>query len=161
MSADDPAALNDRLGYTLVKTALRVRQRYVQSLSEVGLLPNEHALLSTLHGRGPCHQKELAARVVLDPGDIVAYLDNLDAAGAIERARDPKDRRRQIVTLTGAGRRLLSRADAALDVAESSIFACFDDDERARFEGRLVRLFHHLNEGAPDPATQADPGGLA
>lgn len=164
MSADDggdAATLNDRLGYTLVKTALRVRQRYVQSLSEAGLLPNEHALLSTLHGRGPCHQKELAARVVLDPGDIIAYLDNLERGGNIVKARDPKDRRRQIISLTDVGRELLRHADTALDATESELFSCFDDEERTRFTTSLGRLFRHLNARDLNDATREDAGGLA
>ena len=41
------------------------------------MLPNQHAILSTLHELGPSHQKELALRVVIDPGDIVSYLDGL------------------------------------------------------------------------------------
>lgn len=157
----DTPTPNDRIGYTLVKTALRVRQRYVESLSEVGLLPNEHALLSTLHGRGPCHQKELAARVVLDPGDIIAYLDSLERGGNIVKERDPKDRRRQIISLTDEGRELLRRADDTLDVAESDLFSCFDDEQREWFVASLGRLFRHLNGRGLDEATRGDSGGLA
>src|SRR3546814_20074442 len=92
--------LSSRIGYGLVKAALRVRQSYAEALSRVGLLPNHHAILSTLDELGPCHQKELASRVVVDPGDIVAYLDSLQESGYVVRERDQSDRRRQVVSIT-------------------------------------------------------------
>lgn len=123
--------LADRLGYAFVKAAWKVRQFYAEKLSEVGLLPNQHAILSTLNELGPCHQKALAARVVLDPGDIVAYLDALQKARYVERNRDPEDRRRQIVSITDEGRALLAEADRALDDVESEVFGAISPDRRA------------------------------
>lgn len=123
--------LADRLGYVYVKAAYKVRQLYVGKLSEVGLLPNQHAILSTLNELGACHQKELATRVVLDPGDIVAYLDGLQKSKDIVRERDPEDRRRQIVSITAKGRRTLIDADRALDDVERLVFGALTREQRA------------------------------
>lgn len=123
--------LADRLGYGFVRAAWKVRQFYAEKLAGVGLLPNQHAILSTLNELGPCHQKALAARVVLDPGDIVAYLDSLQKARYIERNRDPEDRRRQIVSITDEGRALLVEADRALDDVESAVFGALSPERRA------------------------------
>lgn len=143
--AEKTRPLGGRPGYRLVRTALRVRQRYADELAQLGLLPNQHAILSTLHELGPCHQKELAARVGLDPGDIVAYLDGLNADTYVERTRDPSDRRRQIVTLTEAGRRTLEAADIALDAMEEHTFACFTGKEADAFFGSLDKLSDTLS----------------
>lgn len=123
--------LADRLGFVFVKAAWKVRQFYAEKLSEVGLLPNQHAILSTLNELGPCHQKALAARVVVDPGDIVAYLDALQKAGYVERNRDPEDRRRQIVSITDSGVEKLVVADRALDDVESVVFGDLPQQRRA------------------------------
>ena len=123
--------LADRLGYVYGKAAYKVRQLYVGKLSEVGLLPNQHAILSTLNELGACHQKELATRVVLDPGDIVAYLDGLQKSKDIVRERDPEDRRRQIVSITAKGRRTLIDADRALDNVERLVFGALTREQRA------------------------------
>ncbi|NKS68567.1 MarR family transcriptional regulator [Rhodococcus hoagii] len=114
-----------------MKAAYKVRQLYVGKLSEVGLLPNQHAILSTLNELGACHQKELATRVVLDPGDIVAYLDGLQKSKDIVRERDPEDRRRQIVSITAKGRRTLIDADRALDNVERLVFGALTREQRA------------------------------
>ncbi|WP_433203308.1 MarR family winged helix-turn-helix transcriptional regulator [Nocardia sp. CA-107356] len=136
--------LGSRLGYLLVRSALRVRQRYVNELSAIGLLPNQHAILSALHELGPCHQKELAARIGLDTGDIVAYLDGLDADGHIVRKRDPADRRRQIVSVTPAGSKILAVADQALDAVEADTFGCLTRAERKAFGQSLDKLYGSL-----------------
>lgn len=130
-SRSETPPLADRLGYVYVKAAYKVRQLYVGKLSEVGLLPNQHAILSTLNELGACHQKELATRVVLDPGDIVAYLDGLQRTKSIVRERDPEDRRRQIVSITDKGRRTLLDADRALDEVEHAVFGGLSADQRA------------------------------
>ncbi|MBP1050649.1 MULTISPECIES: MarR family winged helix-turn-helix transcriptional regulator [Rhodococcus] len=122
--------LSSRIGYGLVKAALRVRQSYAEALSRVGLLPNHHAILSTLDELGPCHQKELASRVVVDPGDIVAYLDSLQESGYVVRERDQSDRRRQVVSITDSGVAKLIEGDAALDAVEQEVFESLTDRER-------------------------------
>lgn len=135
-----PPPLASRLGYGLVKAAFKVRQRYAEKLAEVGLAPNQHAILSTLGELGPCHQKALAQRVVLDPGDIVAYLDGLQKAGHIERERDPADRRRQIVAITESGRTILAASDALLDDVEAEVFGPATEQERRLLAAALARI---------------------
>lgn len=125
-----------RPGFVFVRAALRVRQLYSDALAQVGLLPNQHAILSTLEELGPSHQKVLANRVVLDQGDIVAYLDGLQNGGYVVRERDPKDRRRQIVTITDAGRELLAESDRVLDRVEEDTFSALNKKDR----GDLIRL---------------------
>lgn len=128
--------LSSRLGYTFVRAGLRVRQLYGEHLATVGLLPNHHAILSILHEQGEVHQKLLAERATLDPGDIVAYLDTLQELKYISRDRDPSDRRRQLVAITKRGLAILTKADHALDLAEEQAFADLSErqcDQLAKF----------------------------
>ncbi|MFD4265408.1 MarR family winged helix-turn-helix transcriptional regulator [Rhodococcus sp. NPDC058481] len=125
-----------RPGFAFIRAALRVKQVYADALAQVGLLPNQHAILSTLEELGPSHQKILAKRVVLDQGDIVAYLDGLQNGGFVVRERDPKDRRRQIVTITDAGRELLAKSDRVLDHVEENTFSTLNKEDR----DDLIRL---------------------
>ncbi len=135
-SPESALRLARRPGFVFVRAALRVKQLYAEALMQVGLLPNQHAILSALEELGPSHQKMLADRIVLDPGDIVAYLDGLQDGGYLVRERDPRDRRRQIVTITDAGRGLLAESDRVLDRVEEDTFSVLNEKER----GELIRL---------------------
>jgi MarR family transcriptional regulator, transcriptional regulator for hemolysin len=47
---------------------------------------------------------EVARLAGLDPGSLTAVLDRLEAAGAIERSRNPTNRRAYVISLTAHGR---------------------------------------------------------
>lgn len=140
--------LSRRPGFVFIRAALRVRQIYAEALAGVGLLPNQHAILSTLEELGPCHQKELAQRVVLDQGDIVAYLDGLQNNGHIVRERDPKDRRRQIVTITDLGREILAESDRVLDHVEVDTFSALSAKDRVHLDRIATSLYEAAVQNA-------------
>ena len=148
--ATDPTRpLASRIGYIYVRAALRVRQLYSDHLATVGLLPNHHAILSTLHEHGPIHQKLLAERATLDPGDIVSYLDTLQEKTYIHRDRDPHDRRRQIVTITPRGISALDDADRALDDAEAFAFADLTPRQRTQLTKLSAILYDRIVDQSP------------
>lgn len=130
-------ALEERIGYHLVRTALRVRKAYAEALATSDLLPNHHAILAVLNEEGPTYQKHLANRTTVDSGDLVAYLDALQTRQYVTRERDPKDRRRHLVAITAAGRRKLAHADLLLTDAEEAIFGGLTAQQRRDFIAAL------------------------
>jgi DNA-binding MarR family transcriptional regulator len=58
-------------------------------------------------------------------------LDELEPLGAVRRTPDPSDRRRRILTLTAAGRRLHATAVAAAAAADDELLAGFAAADRA------------------------------
>ncbi len=136
--------LDERLGYLLVRAALRVRKRYVAELAGLEMLPHHHAILSRLQQAGPTHQTVLAARAGLAPAETVGYLDSLRYIGYVVRDRDPIDRRKWIVALTPAGAEALIEADRALDALEDRIFACLTEGEKGVLGALVVRLANEL-----------------
>ena len=73
-----------------------------------------YAVLATLDEFGPASQAELSSRTGIHRSDLVAVINELAGRGLVERAPDPADRRRNVVTATGAGRRQLLRLDKLL-----------------------------------------------
>jgi DNA-binding MarR family transcriptional regulator len=59
--------------------------------------------LSCHPGCCPLSQAQLSDRTGLDRSDVVRLVDDLTAQGFAERITDPDDRRRNIITVTGAG----------------------------------------------------------
>ena len=150
-----PAALRNRTSFVLVKLAALVRQQCAGQFAAAGLSQHQHAILCCLEEYGPACQKDIALRLGIDSGDIVAFIDGLQTQGLVLRERDERDRRRQILILTASGRHLLQRIERMLDAAEPGVLAALDDEERAWLHESAVRV---LAREAPGAWAEPDPG---
>jgi MarR family transcriptional regulator for hemolysin len=65
--------------------------------------------LRVLAERGELNQLELSRRVGMASTTAVPALDRMESRGLVKRTRDPKDRRKYYVGLTGEGRRLVEK----------------------------------------------------
>ena len=121
----------------------------------LGLKP-KHAGLLTVIDRGlAASQLDVAATMGVVPSLVVSMADHLVRLGAIERVRDPRDRRRQILTLTGEGRRLLAECAALARSVDEELAATLPLDERAG----VARSLGALASRAGLPAAYAPPPG--
>lgn len=87
----------------LLSTASRlVEHAWLDALDERGL---SHAGFIALHiiGEKPTNQTELATRARVENQTMSRTLDRLEREGYITRERDPRDRRRHIITRTPKG----------------------------------------------------------
>jgi len=130
-----PAALRNRTSFVLVRLAALARQRCAEQLAVVGLSQHQHAILCCLDEFGRACQKDVAIRLGVDGGDIVAFVDGLQQAGLITRERDQRDRRRQLLALTATGRRLLRRVEKLMDEAEPGALVALTDQQRELLHG--------------------------
>lgn len=63
-------------------------------------------------------QRELAELLAIDASDMVRILDSLEGHGWVKRDRDPKDRRRQLVSATKKGAKILDSLSGDVAKAE-------------------------------------------
>jgi DNA-binding MarR family transcriptional regulator len=82
----------------------RVRRRLKELADADDLTPSQTAVLSRLDKDGPASASELAAAERVRPQSMAAILAALREADLIQRHPDPADGRRQVVSLTTAGR---------------------------------------------------------
>ena len=61
----------------------------------------------------------------------------------VDRQPDAADRRRNVITVTGAGRRRLRELDERIAVLEDELLAPLAPPERAQLTGLLQRLLDH------------------
>lgn len=139
-----PPSLTGLTTYLLSRTGKIARGRLAGRFADRGLRLWHHAVLAALADFGPHVQRDLAARLEIDPSDMAKIVDELAGAGSVDRARDAADRRRITVTLTDAGRTLLAELDAQARDVQDEVLEALTEDEREHLTVLLGKVFAHL-----------------
>ncbi|GAB0103547.1 MarR family transcriptional regulator [Nocardia sp. JMUB6875] len=117
-----------------------------KALEPTGSRRYHYALLATLDEKGSLSQAEAGRLTGIDRSDVVAAVNDLADRGLVTREPDPADRRRNILTLTAAGRAHLADLDTRLEAAQRELLPDFSTAERANFVLLLTRI---LEQHAP------------
>lgn len=88
----------------------------------------------------PLVSGELARRVSLSPATLTGILDRLEGRGLVTRERQIRDKRRVVVGLTAAGRRLLRQAPPPLQESFVYKLRALPESEQAQIATTLERL---------------------
>src|SRR3954451_3549848 len=102
-ATEDPLALDRQVCFALVTTARRVVSVYGPVLEPLGLTHPQYLVMLALWERSPLRLRDLADALYLEPATLSPLLKRLEAAGLIERRRDPDDDRALAVSLPPAG----------------------------------------------------------
>lgn len=151
MSTNRPLA--DDIGFLLSRASGVVARSVSEALAPLGLRVRSYSVLVFASEQTVgITQRRLAAVMGLDPSQIVALVDDLEARGLVSRTPDPSDRRNKLITATEEG--LLVRADAQ-QRADRAHDGYLDRVPPAR----LDELRHVLRQIAfPDDVTVDDAG---
>jgi DNA-binding MarR family transcriptional regulator len=108
--------------------------------SGAGLRSYHYRLLAALEEWGPVGQADLGRCTSLDRSDVVAVLGELERLGLVERTVNPNNRRRNIVSITPAGRKQLRDLDHVVDEIQERVLAPLSQDERHELTKLLRKL---------------------
>jgi DNA-binding MarR family transcriptional regulator len=125
------------------QAAIAGNRLVTERLLSVGRRRHHYALLAALDEVGPASQADLSRRIMLDRSDMVATVNELGEQRLVERAPDPIDRRRNVVTITTAGRRQLRQLDRLVTRAQDELLAPLSPRERAQLVDLLTRVVDH------------------
>lgn len=104
----------------LQRTAAVFDHAFSEAMKPWGITPTQYNVLRILRGagdKGLCRH-EIGDRMVTRVPDVTRLLDRMEAAGLIERQRDPEDRRQVRTRITAAGLDLLARLDEPVQESE-------------------------------------------
>ncbi|MFD8542557.1 MarR family winged helix-turn-helix transcriptional regulator [Streptomyces sp. NPDC059649] len=104
------------------------------------LKPKHVGLMVVLDTGKASSQLEVAGVMGVAPSLVVSLADHLHKLGAVQRVRDPADRRRQVLTLTEHGRELLAVCGKLAQSADAEFAADLTAAESAVLTGLLDRL---------------------
>lgn len=145
--AATPPTLSGLSTYLLAQTGRDARAALADRLGQRGLRLWHLAVLAALDDFGPQSQRDVGARFGIHASDMTKVVDELAERDLVSRERDPADRRRVVVALTGAGRTTLVtlRDDAA--AVQDEVLAPLTAQERDVLHGLLLRV--HRDRDTP------------
>ncbi|MFF2640626.1 MarR family winged helix-turn-helix transcriptional regulator [Streptomyces niveus] len=147
MNSDD--RLRQRASRLLSQVATRSDRLINEGLAQADARKWHYAVLASLQDFGPASQAALSKRTGIYRSDMVGVLNELAQRQFVERAPDPDDQRRNVITISTAGRRQLRRLDKVLDALHDELLAPLDAAERDQLVRLLTRLLdHHDSPGS-------------
>jgi DNA-binding MarR family transcriptional regulator len=137
---DPPERLRQLPTWLTAEVARRGRRLVNASLAQDGARRQHFTVLASLSEQGPASQAELGRRLSIDRSDLHALLAELESDGLVARVRDERDRRRNVVTLTRAGRGALARLGKRIDAAQDALLEPLSAGERQELSRLLQKL---------------------
>jgi MarR family 2-MHQ and catechol resistance regulon transcriptional repressor len=136
-TSQETLALNAFIKLTRATDSLLMRLARRETFGD--LTPRQFGVLEALHHLGPMRQGEICTKLLTSGGNVTLVVDNLERDGLVQRERSAKDRRVVMVSLTEAGKELISQVfpmHLADVVEEMSILTPEEQEEL----GRLCRI---------------------
>lgn len=106
-------------------------------------------------------QLALATRLGIDRTVMTYLIDDLAAAGLVERQLNPADRRQRKIVLTELGRQTVAAVARRVRQAEDDVLSALDEADRDAFRELLRRAVDGVATRGPcgPPGDRCDPSG--
>jgi MarR family transcriptional regulator, lower aerobic nicotinate degradation pathway regulator len=137
-----PAMLMAKPTWLISEVARLTHPLLTDTLATAGSRGYHYRLLAALAEFGPASQASLGRRTGMDRSDVAAAVNELVARGLAQRAADPADRRRNVISITPAGTVHLRRLDELLTGVQDELLAPLSPAERQQ----LIRLLNQILE---------------
>jgi DNA-binding MarR family transcriptional regulator len=124
-------------GYLLLKAGHVIGVEFEAALDSLGLTGREFLVLSFVRTAPDLSQQGLSERLGLDPTLVVGLVDALEERSYLRRAKDPADRRRNVLSLTTSGIAVHDDAVAAAGHAEQAFLAPLTPAQRTELRTAL------------------------
>ncbi len=127
-------------GFLLARMGHVAAKQFGSRMEELGLTTRMWGALNVLDAEGALTQQALGKCTGIDPSSMVSTVDDLEAAGFVERRRHPSDRRAHAIHITDDGRETLTRGRQLARKAQEDLLGPLSADERKQLHELLLRL---------------------
>ena len=127
-------------GFLLSALGAHSAMNFGRRLASLDITPPHVGLLRAI-GQAPGRsQQAIADQFGMPPSRMVAFVDDLEHAGLVERRRDPRDRRAHNLFLTTAGEKAMAKIAEIGRESEEALLSSLSPDERTQLHELLTRL---------------------
>ncbi|MDO4314194.1 MAG: MarR family transcriptional regulator [Oscillospiraceae bacterium] len=153
--------------------ALDLNNKLIWNLRDIGYTMrriregrgSQRRVLILLRESGPTTQRELTARLGIQPGSASEVIGKLETAGLLVRAPSRTDRRTADIRLTAAGEAAAAEAQAQRETRHRQMFDCLTDAEKDALLSLLERVnacwdTRYRENDAGEPETASGKGRI-
>lgn len=143
----------DGIAFLLTQLGHDSATQFAERMATIDLSPPHAGILRSIAAEPGRSQQALSRQLGVLPSRVVAYVDELEERGYVERRRNPDDRRLHALYLTASGKRLMRKISTLASQHEGNITEGLDDRQRGTLRellGTLARqrgLTAHVHPG--------------
>ncbi|MEU3628932.1 MarR family transcriptional regulator [Amycolatopsis coloradensis] len=138
-----PVRLRGKASWLVNQAATVAHRLAMDEFARSGARRYHYGILAAIDENGPSSQATLSRSTGIDRSDVVAVINELADAGHVERAPDPADGRRNLITLTATGVQRLQHLEDQVTATQDLFLAPLEPAEREQLTRLLARLVDH------------------
>ena len=120
----------NNVAFLLSQLGHRSASVFTDLIASIDLAPPHSGILRAIAAEPGRSQQALSGQLGLLPSQVVAYVDELEARGYVERRRNPDDRRLHALYLTAAGKKVMGKIGELARQHERLMTAGLDAEQR-------------------------------
>jgi DNA-binding MarR family transcriptional regulator len=136
------SASNNRGGvaFLLAQLGHHAAERFSERIAALDLTAPHAGILRAISAAPGRSQQALSTQLQLLPSRVVAFVDELEDRGYVERRPNPDDRRQYALYLTPDGKELMGKLSRLARQHERAITSGLSDSQRAQLRELLAAL---------------------
>ena len=134
------SADRDNVAFLLSQLGHRSASVFADLIASIDLTPPHAGILRVIAAEPGRSQQALSGQLGLLPSRVVAYVDELEDLGYVERRRNPDDRRLHALYLTPSGKKALSKIGELGRQHERLMTAGLDSEQRDTLRQLLAAI---------------------
>jgi len=133
------------VAFLLAQVGQHAADLFAERISSIGLTPPQAGILRVISREPGQSQQALSSRLGLLPSRVVAFIDDLEQRGYIERRRNPNDRRLHALHLTPHGEELMKQLSVLAREHEHQLTAGLSTPQRTALHESLQVIANQQN----------------
>jgi DNA-binding MarR family transcriptional regulator len=134
----------DSLAFLLSQIGAHSAMLFTRRLTELGITPRQFAVLSHIHHDEPRTQQQLADLLGIHRNNMVALIDEMEAAGWVSRHRGDTDRRVFEIRPAQPGTDLVDQVNDLVPDLDHAITAALSNQQRDQLANTLRAITQGL-----------------
>jgi DNA-binding MarR family transcriptional regulator len=137
------------IAFLLAQVGQSAADLFADRISSIGLTPQQAGILRVIAREPGQSQQALSTHLGLLPSRVVAFVDDLEERGYVERRSNPADRRLHALFLSPEGEELMKRLSTLAREHEQQLTAGLSPQQRSALQEalQLIADQHNLSPG--------------